>query len=66
MIISILVFVLIACVVLWLVRAIVGTFPAVTAPMGNVIYAIVALLLLLVFLSEVGWAGPAHGWRTWR
>lgn len=63
--ISLLVFVLIAAVILWLTRAIVGSVPAIQ-PFANIAYGIVALILLLIFLSEIGWLGAPHGWRSWR
>lgn len=62
--ISLLVFILIAAVVLWLVRIILNAIPG-GAPFTNIAYGIVALILLLLFLNEVGWIGSAHGWRRW-
>ncbi len=34
-------------------------------PWAWLIYALVVLLLLCLFLSEVGWIGAPHRWRTW-
>jgi hypothetical protein len=63
--ISLLVFCLIVSVILWCARLIIAAVP-VPQPMANIIYAIVALLLLAMFLSEVGWLGAPHGWRAFR
>lgn len=62
--ISLLVFVLIAAVILWLVRAVLSAIPG-GAPFTNIAYGVVALILLLLFLSEIGWLGAPHGWRHW-
>ncbi len=63
--ISLLVFCLIASVILYCARLVISTIP-VPAPFGNIVYAIVILILLSLFLNEVGWIGSAHAWRTWR
>lgn len=62
--ISLLIFVLIAAVILWLVRAILTAVPGGTQ-FTNIAYGIVALILLIMFLSEIGWLGAPHGWRHW-
>lgn len=63
--VSLLVFILIASVVLWVVRtAIAAVGPP--KPIYSLVYAIVVLILLGLFLSEIGWVGAHHGWRTWR
>lgn len=62
--VTLLIFVLIAAVVLWLVRAILGAIP-VPEPFARIAFGVVALILLLVFLSEVGWLGSPRGWRGW-
>lgn len=63
--VSLLVFVLIAGVVLWCARlAIAALGPP--QPLYNLAYAIVVLILLGLFLNEIGWVGQHHAWRTWR
>ena len=64
--VSLLVFVIIASVVLWVVRIALTAIPGGPKPLHNLAYAIVCLILLLMFLNEIGWVGPHHGWRTWR
>ncbi len=64
--ISLLVFILIASVVLWCVRLALAAIPGGPKPLYNLAYAIVVLILLVVFLNEIGWVGPHHAWRTWK
>ncbi len=64
--VSLLIFILIASVVLWAVRLALAAVPGGPKPIYNLAYAIVVLILLCLFLNEIGWAGTAHGWRTWR
>ncbi len=65
--ISLLVFVLVASVVLWCVRLALAAIPGGPKPLHNLAYAIVVLILLCLFLSEIGWVGPGpHAWRSWR
>jgi hypothetical protein len=51
---AILIFVIIAAIILWLVRLIVSNLP-VSPTIQNIIIAIVALILLLVFVRQQGW-----------
>jgi hypothetical protein len=51
---AILIFVIIAAIILWLVRLIVSNLP-VSPTVQNIIIAIVALVLLLVFVRQQGW-----------
>lgn len=53
--ISLLVFVLIAVIVLWLAGLAVGYLPIPTTAQ-RIILAIIALILLLLFLQRMGWA----------
>jgi VIT1/CCC1 family predicted Fe2+/Mn2+ transporter len=53
LIISIIVFLLIAAIVLWFVSYIVGRLP-IDPMFRNIILALTALLLLLVFLMQTG------------
>jgi phosphate/sulfate permease len=55
--ISILVFIVVAAIILWLVRLIVSNLP-VSPTIQNVIVAIVGLILLLVFVRQQGWWAP--------
>lgn len=54
LLISILVFLLIACIILWFVHFIVSNLP-ISPTIRNLIVAIVALILLLYFLQRQGW-----------
>ena len=63
--ISLLIFCLIAGVILYVARLVIGGL-SVPQPFANIAYAIVLLILLVLFLNEVGWAGNAHAWRNWR
>lgn len=63
-IVSLLVFLLIACVLLYVARLVISAFPL-PAPIGNIVYAIIVLLVLILFLSEIGWVGAPHAWRMW-
>lgn len=63
--ISLLVFCLIASVLLYVAKLAISALP-VPQPFANIAYAIVLLLMLCLFLSEIGWIGPIHGWRSWR
>lgn len=65
LLISLLVFLVIASVILYAARLILSSFP-VGQPFANIIYAIIVLILLILFLNEVGWVGTTHGWRKWR
>jgi hypothetical protein len=65
LLISLLVFILIASVVLWCIRLALAAIPGGPKPIYNLAYAIVVLILLLLFLSEIGWAGAPHAWRRW-
>ena len=65
LLISILVFALIAGVLLYVARLIITALP-VPQPFANIAYAAVILILLVLFLSEVGWLGAPHSWRQWR
>jgi chromate transport protein ChrA len=51
---AILIFVIVAAIILWLVRLIVSNLP-VSPTIQNVIIAITALILLLVFVRQQGW-----------
>lgn len=62
--ITLIVFCIIAGVLCFVARTIIGAFGW-TQPWAGVAYALVCLLLLCLFLSEIGWAGAPHGWRTW-
>jgi hypothetical protein len=62
--ISLLIFVIIASVLFYIARLIISAIP-IPQPWANIAYAIVLLIMLSVFLSEIGYAGPPHGWRTW-
>ncbi len=62
--ISLLVFALIAGVVLYVAKLVISSLP-VTQPFANLAYAAIVLILLVLFLSEVGWWGAPHGWRHW-
>jgi hypothetical protein len=53
LLITILIFVLIAAVVLWLANVILANLPIGTVP-RQLILAVIALLLLLIFLQRVG------------
>ncbi len=64
LLITILIFVLIAGVLLWAARTLLANAP-ISPFMKNVAYVLLVLILLLLFLSEIGWLGPAHGWRHW-
>ena len=61
LLITILVFCLIASVVLYAVRCGIAALGA-PKPVYNLFYAIVVLLLLLVFLSKIGYLGRAYAW----
>lgn len=63
--ISLIVFCLIASVILWAVRAILGAIP-IGPPFAGIIYAAIVLILLLLFLSEIGWISAPHAWRIHR
>ncbi len=63
--ISLLVFLLIASVLLYAARLIISAVP-VPQPFANIAYAIVLLILLCLFLNEVGFVGAPHAWRVWR
>ncbi len=63
--ISLLVFCLIASVLLYVTRLVISSVP-VPQPFANIAYAVVLLILLVLFLNEVGWAGEAHAWRSWK
>lgn len=54
MIVALIVFIVVAAVVLWLTHVIVANLPIPPALRGPII-AVVALLLLLAFLKQVGW-----------
>lgn len=56
LLLSILVFLLIGAIVLWLTRLIVANLP-ISPTVQNIIIAIVGLILLLVFLQRMGWVG---------
>ena len=63
--VTLLVAVLVACVLLYVTRLLISGF-RVGQPWGNVIYAIVVLLVLCIALAELGAFGPAaapYGWR---
>ncbi len=62
--VSLLVFCVIAAVLLYVARLIIGSLPL-AQPFANLVYALVVLILLVLFLNEVGWMGHAHAWRTW-
>ena len=51
--ISLLVIVLIACVVLWAAKRLMGAF-AIGEPIATVIYVLVALVVLAYFLNQFG------------
>lgn len=65
LLISLLIFLLIASVVLYAVRLVITSIP-IPQPFGNILYAIVILIFLCLFLSEVGWVGHPRAWRSWR
>ncbi len=65
LLISLLVWLIIACVILYVARLVISGL-SVPQPFANIFYALVILILLCVFMSEIGWVGPVHGWRTWR
>ncbi len=62
--IALLVFCVIAGVVCMVARALLAAF-GIAQPWANVAYALVCLILLCLFLSEVGWFGAPHAWRRW-
>lgn len=65
LLVALIVFCFIAGVVCMVVRALLAAF-GVAQPWANLAYALVCLLLLCLFLSEVGWLGGApHAWRQW-
>ena len=63
--VTILIFALIAGVVLYLAKAVIAAFK-VEQPFASIAYAAALLIVLIVFLSEIGFFGPPHGWRNWR
>ena len=68
LLITILIFCLVASVILWVVRLAIAAFAGWRAPgqpippFYNLAYAIVVLLLLLIFLSKIGYLGHAYVW----
>ncbi len=65
LLITLCIFALIAGVLLWAARTLLANAP-ISPFMKNVVYVLLVLILLLLFLSEIGWLGPEHGWRHWR
>lgn len=63
--ISLLVCCLIASVILYVVRLVLSAL-GVPQPIARLVYALVVLVLLGVFLNEIGWMGAPHAWRMWK
>jgi hypothetical protein len=63
--VALLVFCVIASVLLYVARLVISAVP-IPQPFANIAYAIVVLIVLALFLSEIGWLGSAHAWRVWR
>ncbi len=63
--ISLLIFVLIAAVLCFVARTVLSALK-VPEPWASVAYAIVCLILLCLFLSEIGWISEPHAWRAFR
>lgn len=65
LLITLVIFFAVACVLLYVVRLLLGALPGAPKPIYNVFYALAVLLLLCLFLSEMGWLGAPHAWRHW-
>jgi hypothetical protein len=65
LIVSLIVFCVVAGVLCMVARALLAAF-GVAQPWANVAYALLCLLLLFLFLSEVGWVSEPHAWRSFR
>lgn len=65
LLITLLVFCIITGVLLYVARLVLSSVP-IARPFANLIYALLILILLVVFLNEMGWVGSARGWRSWR
>ncbi len=64
-VVALIVFCFLAGILCMLARALLRAFK-IPEPWAAVIYALICLLLFLVFLSEIGWVGPPHRWRSWK
>jgi cadmium resistance protein CadD (predicted permease) len=65
LLVTLLVFVLIAGVLCFVARTLLRAFK-IPEPWASVAYAIVCLILLVLFLSEIGWVSEPHAWRHFR
>lgn len=62
----ILVLIIIGCVILYVAKIVIAAIPGAPKPVYNLLYALIALILLFVFLNKLGWVGDPHGWRMYR
>mgnify|MGYP003576809729 CR=1 FL=1 len=60
---GLLVFLIVACVVVWAARALLAAF-GIGDPIATVVYVLLVVLLLVGFLGQVGW-GPAANLRLY-
>lgn len=65
LLLTILIFVIVGGIVLYAAQLALAAFP-IPPRFGKLALAVIVLLLLVLFLSEIGWLGPSHGWRVWR
>ncbi len=61
---ALLVFFVVGGLLLAVARLVLSAFPL-PQPFANLAYAVVLLLVLFLCLSEVGWIGHPHAWRSW-
>ena len=62
MLLALIIFCVVAGVLCYVARAAIGV-AGLPAPWANLAYALVCLLILCLFLNEVGWIGAPHAWR---
>lgn len=62
LLLTLVVFLLFTCLVLFILRAALSLWPA-SAKFANLVYGLFVLIILVVFLSEVGLLGAPHAWR---
>ncbi len=60
--VALIIFCVIAGVLTFVARTLLAAF-GVAQPWANVAYALLCLLMLCLFLSEIGWMGAPHAWR---
>ena len=56
---GLLIFLIVACVVVWACQRILAAF-GIGDPIATVVYVVLVVLLLVAFLGQIGWGPAAH------